>query len=185
MKPRIESVEVVSFRLKVPLSELERLADSERGRELGLALEYDGTELVLASASSDCALRFRPIGTEAMLSEINVARDEGGTFFERVLLTLAARFRGDLSLRVVWNDSERNTHGNWAEVKVSRGEAEGGAPAYASSSVSSGSGAAEQVESSEAESEPPVGSGEHEEIEELLAKARAHWDEYQRLKARK
>jgi hypothetical protein len=184
MKPRIESVEVISFRLKVPLGELERLAESERGRELGLTLEYDGTELVLACVATDCALRFRPIGTEAMLSEVSVVRDEAGFFFERVLIALAARFRGDLQLRVVWNDSERNTHGNWAEVKIVHGQPEGGSPVYAPSSISSGAEGAEQVESSEPDSEPPV-AGDEQEISELLAKARAHWDEYQRLKAAK
>jgi hypothetical protein len=182
MKPRIESLEALSFRLKVPLAELERLAESPRVRELGLSLEYDGTDLVLGGLLSDCALRFRPIGTEAMLSEINVARDEAGLFYEQVLLALAARFRGDLHLKVVWSDSERNTHGAWAEVKISRGVAEGGPPAYAPTTVTSGSAGAEQVEAAEPESEPTT-TPEEQEIQQLLDKARASWDEYQRLKA--
>jgi hypothetical protein len=184
MKPRIESLEALSFRLKVPLAELERLAESPRVRELGLALEYDGTDLLLGGPLTDCALRFRPIGPEAMLSEINVVRDEAGAFYERVLLPLAARFRGDLHLRVVWSDSELNTQGAWAEVKISRGVTEGDSQAYAPAAVASGSAGAEQMEAAEPESEPPT-TAEDPEIQELLARARASWDEYQRLKAGK
>lgn len=187
-KPRIETVEVVSFRLKVPLGDLEQLADTALGKQLGLALEYDGNELVLGCTLSDCALRFRPIGAEAMLSEVAIARDEGGGFFEGVLVPLAVRFRGDLHLRVVWNESERNTQGNWAELKITRGSVEEGEapPVYAPPPVSTGP-AGEQMEPSEpdTETEPRPLTPEEQEIRELLAKARASWDEYQRLKAGK
>jgi hypothetical protein len=183
-KPRIESVEAISFRLKVPLAELENLALTPRVKELGLTLEYDGTDLMLGGLLSDCSLRFRPIGTEAMLSEITLVRDEAGRFYERVLLALAARFHGDLHLRVVWSDSERNTEGAWAEVKISRGVAEGSSPAYSPGAVSSGTAGAEQVEAAEPESEAPV-TPEEQEIQELLNRARASWDEYQKLKAGK
>jgi hypothetical protein len=183
MKPRIESVEVLNFRLKVPLAELEQLADTAAGKQLGLTLEYDGNELVLGCGHSDSALRFRPIGAEAMLSEIAIARDEGGAFCQGVLLALATRFRGDLHLKVVWNEGERNTHGNWAEVKVARGVAEAGAPAYAPAGAASGP-TGEQIEPLEQDPEPPLTEQERE-LSELLTKARAYWDEYQRLKAGK
>jgi hypothetical protein len=185
MKPRIETVEVLSYRLKVPLTELEQLSDTDLGRELGLTLEYDGNELVLAASQADCAVRFRPIGAEAMLCEIAIARDEGGAFFEGVLLPLAARHRGDLHLRVVWNDGDRNTHGNWAEVKISHGMDESGRPLYAATLVGA---AGEQVEPPESEPERPLTpeeTAEQHEVERLLAKGRALWDQYQRAKAGK
>jgi hypothetical protein len=182
-KPRIENAEVVAFRLKVPLTDLERLAQTAGAKKLQLTLEYDGAELVLASGLSDSALRFRPIGTDAMLSELAIARDEGGAFFKSVVLALARKFRGDLHLRLVWNEGERNTHGNWEELKVSRGEIEDLAQPYAPATVSSGP-AGEQMDPGEPDPEPPL-TEEERELSELLARARTHWDEYQRLKAGK
>jgi hypothetical protein len=154
------------------------------GKQLGLALEYDGNELVLGCTLSDCSLRFRPIGSDAMLSEIAIVRDEAGSFFQGVLMPLAARFRGDLHVRVIWNESEKNTQGNWAEVKVSRGAAEDGPPAYAPPPVSSGPGG-EQVEPPEPPDPEAALSPEESEIRDLLEKAREHWNEYQRLKGAK
>src|ERR687887_322252 len=121
MAPRIENAEIVSFRLKVPRLELERLPNGALGEEQGLQLLNEDGEVTISSSESDSFLRFRPIGAEAMLTEIFLSRDPRGDFLLRVLGPLMVRFTGDLLARVIWNVPERNLNGDHSEVKITRG----------------------------------------------------------------
>ncbi len=199
MTPRIETAEILSFRLKIVPAALERLP-SELGQELNLTVEPDGAELVLSMEDSDSYLRFRPIGTEAMLTEIFLCNDDRGLFFQRVLGALMVRYGGDLHIRLTWNTPERNSHGDFAEVRINRGSTTypglantltslpppltGGAQRPGSAMAAGGQdGEAGPTAPEEAAALPP--SPQEKEVLELLAKAKAHWAEYQRLKSKK
>ncbi|MBI3183670.1 MAG: hypothetical protein HYZ28_16150 [Myxococcales bacterium] len=182
MIPRIETAEVLSFRLKVPPQELERLP-AELGAELGLCLEPDDGELLLCREEADSYLRFRPIGAEAMLTEIFLCNDERGVFFHRVLGALMVRHGGDLRIRLSWNTPERNSHGDYAEVRISRGATTypglaDGLPAV----PPAGEGGAQVAVQGDESLEGAAPSLE-KEVEEVLSRARAHWEEYLRLKS--
>lgn len=203
MAVRIDSVEVVSFRLKAPRLELERLPLSELGQEIGVQLQQEDGELLIALAEGDSFLRFRPIGAEAMLTEIFIHQDLNGDFLLRVLGPLMIRFAGDLELRVIWNIPERNAQGDHAEVKITRGmtdypglghvpttEAEARAEAGSSEAVSPRPGPAQRRPRNELrgggeELAPDVESPEEREVKELLEKARAQFQEYLRLRQKK
>lgn len=193
MSARIESAEVVSFRLKVPRLELERLPHGELGQELGLQLTSEDGELMVSAQDGESFLRFRPIGAEAMLSEVFLARDANGDFFLRVLGPLMVRFAGDLVARVIWNIPERNSQGDHAEVKITRGMTDypgiGHVP-LTEAEARAGAGHSPQPLRNElraggeelGEVEP---SPEEREVKELLARARSQYEEYLRLKAQK
>jgi len=186
MDPRIEIAEVVSFRLKLPLAELERLC-SERGAEVPLSLARGRGELVLEATRGDSSLRFRKSGQDAVLTEIAICNDEGGLFFQRVLGPLLVRFRGDCELRLVWNVAERNTHGHFAAVTVRQGQTNYpglSPPAQAlRSTLTAAHSSGQQAAVNPQESLPdPVDTKLEREVDDLLSKGRAWFAEYQRLK---
>jgi hypothetical protein len=188
VNPRIETAEILSFRLKVPPAELERLPDM-LGRELNLAIEDDGGELLVSMDDGDSYLRFRPIGTEAMLTEVFLCNDDRGLFFQRVLGALMVRFGGDLHIRLTWNTPDRNSHGDFAEVRISRGSTTYPGLANSLSALppahagASGGGAEveDAGEGGAGEEEAPL-SAQEKEIQEILGRARTYWDQYQRSK---
>ncbi|MHB8879015.1 MAG: hypothetical protein ACYC8T_35385, partial [Myxococcaceae bacterium] len=106
MPLRIETAEVLSYRLKVPAAELLRLPVLVSG-ELPLSVEDDDGETVVSVADADSYLRFKAIGPEAMLTEVFLCNDAGGLFFERVILALMVKHGGDLHARLVWSAPER------------------------------------------------------------------------------
>jgi len=190
MAARIEVAEVLSFRLKVPKTELEQLPRS-LGPELGVNVETEASELVVSMEPGDSYLRFRAIGPEAILTEVVVCNDERGLFFQRVLGPLMVRYQGDLSIRLTWSAHEKNTEGEYAEVKITRGQTKypGLAQPFLSlpPAVSSGAGA-EQSPQDEAHAAAEDEAGgtvapELLEVKKLLDRAKAQWAEYQRLKA--
>ena len=186
MTARIEIAEVVSFRLKLPLAELERLP-REVASELPLQLGRDRSEWLLEYG--DCALRFRPINGEAVLTEIAICNDDHGLFFQRVLGPLLVRFEGDCELRLVWNAPDRNTHGDFAAVTVRNGQTNYpglSAPAQAlRSALVSGSvpGAKAAPKNELAVVEEPIDEATLKEVDALLQKAREQFAEYQRRKS--
>jgi len=181
--PRIETAEILSFRLKVPPDELKRLPQ-QVGAELSVSLEHDGQEIVLSLEVGDSYLRFRSIGAEAMLTEIFLSNDERGAFFQQVLGPLMVRYAGDLQIRLTWNTPERNSHGDYAEVRISRGST-----TYPGLSNALGAlppaGGAEGVAALSDEAELDDLTPLEKEVHELLTRARSSWDEYQRLKDKK
>lgn len=190
MHTRIEIAEVVSFRLKLPQAELERLC-SEREGEVPLSLARDRAELVLEATRGDSSLRFRKSDQDAVLTEIAICNDEGGLFFQRVLGPLLVRFQGDCELRLVWNVAERNTHGDFAAVTVRQGQTNYpglSTPAQALRSAlaagHSGHPGAQQAAADPHLRPPdPVDLKLEREIDDLLARGRELFAEYQRLKA--
>jgi hypothetical protein len=202
MSARIEVAEVLSFRLKVPKAELERLA---QGASIpGIAVETEGSEWVVSVEEGDSILRFRTIGTEAVLTEVVLCNDEQGTFFTRVLGPLMVGHGGDLTARLTWNVAERNTEGDYSEVKIVRGRSTfPGLDSPIQTGVDSSSTAANVIPgTSSAPAENvmtaagPGGTGsevpgvheaqltpEQREVQAILERARGHWEEYQRLKA--
>ena len=191
MGPRIDSAEVVSFRLKVPRMELERLPQGELGQSLGLTLTPEDGELVLAAADGDSYLRFRPIGAEAMLTDIYLFRDVEGGFLLRVLGPLMIRFAGDLELRAVWSQPERNSEGDHAHVKITRGITDypglSRQPPAGTRTSAEGGASASPRNTLRAGGEDELGDRypEEREVKELLEKARAYYQEYLRLKNEK
>lgn len=182
MTPRIEIAEILSFKLKVPRADLEALPGNTAGLKLALAIEDN--DLLLSALDNDSSLRFRSIGTEVILTEIALQHDERGQFFQKVLGPLMVRFGGDLHARLSWNDMERNSHGDYAEVRISRGQTTyPGLSAAPLLSADASGGAVETTPSSEGEPPSPEPlTKDEQEIFRLLEKARAHWAEYQRLK---
>ncbi len=202
MGPRIEIAEVVSFRLKLPLTEVERLP-AVLARELQLTLERERGELLVSTREGDSSLRFRPVGHDAVLTEIAICNDENGQFFQRVLGPLMVRFEGDCELRLVWNAAERNTHGDFGAVTIRRGQTNHpglSRPAQAlrnalvqhsvgpGAQAAAGSGGGEDGRSPGPSAEvppPPTPEQlkEEAEIERLLIQGRELFAQYQRLKA--
>jgi hypothetical protein len=192
MAPRIDSAEIVTFRLKVPRLELDRLPNGALGEEQGLQLVNEDGELTLTSSETDSFLRFRPIGAEAILTEIFLSRDPRGDFLLRVLGPLMVRFAGDLVARVIWNVPERNVNGDHAEVKITRGMTDYPGLAQApvpESEARAGAGAGTALRNTlRAGGEQELGdgvSGEEREVRELLDKAKSQYEEYLRLKSHK
>lgn len=179
MQSRIEIAEVVSFRLKVGRKDLELLPE-ELAPELQLTLEEEGVEWILATEHGDCHLRFRTIGKDAVLTEIAICNDEGGLFFQKVLGALMVKFGGDLHARITWNQTEWNTHGDHAEVRIARGSTTW--PGLGRNEVLPSPEADAALGAKEPEDETPL-TPELREVAELLARAKHHWDEYQRMKA--
>jgi len=178
---RIETAEILSFRLKVPAVELPRLPVM-LSSELSLSVEDDEGETVLSVADSDSYLRFKAIGAEAMLTEVFLCNDVGGLFFERVLAALMVRHGGDLHARLVWSVADRNTKGDYAEIRIDKGKATQPSLAAAGAALA----ADEEEDPSALEVEGPEGRSALEvDVAESLARAKAHWAEYQRLKAKK
>jgi hypothetical protein len=93
VNPRIESAQILSYRLKVPPAELRQLPD-QVGKGLKLSVEVDGVELVVTVEEGDSYLRFKPIGHDAMLTEIFLSKDDQGLFFLRVVGPLSVRADG-------------------------------------------------------------------------------------------
>lgn len=215
MSARIEVGEVLSFRLKVPKAELERLAQRaptpvpDVGEAPGipglptLLVEHEGSEWVLSVEEGDSILRFRAIGTEAVLTEVVLCNDDQGLFFTRLLGPLMVKYGGDLSARLTWNIAERNTQGDFAEVKIVRGRSNlpelGTAqpapakatapttsatalPQSAGENVMSASGAGAGAGSEVPEVQEVQLTPEQREVQAILERARGHWEEYQRLK---
>jgi hypothetical protein len=180
MQSRIEIAEIVSFRLKVGRRDLERLPE-ELASELQLTLEEEGAEWVLAAEHGDCHLRFRTIGQDAVLTEIAICNDERGLFFQKVLGALMVKFGGDLHARLTWNVAEWNTHGDHAEIRIARGATT--YPGLGRNQVLPNPDSEHALGAKDpAEEEAPL-SPELREVADLLARAKLHWDEYQRLKA--
>lgn len=187
MGARIEVVEVLSFRLRVPRRALDKLP-AELKSELGLRLSpsEDGT-LLLGQEDEDSFLRFRLTGDAAELSEIAIANDEGGTFFQAVLGSLMVRFAGDLRVRLVFDPDGTESGEPWAEVRIEKGRTSypGLATQAAAANLShaashGGSVGPSDDEAAPDEDAPP--SPEEEELAQLLRKADSAWQEYQRLK---
>jgi hypothetical protein len=154
-----------------------------------VSVESDGTELIVSMADSDSYLRFRPIGSEAILTEIFLCNDDRGLFFERVLGALMVRHAGDLHLRITWNTPERNSQGEFAEVRIIRGATAypslaAGREEHRAESPSPGGSGGGSVTLEENIPEPPLSALE-KEVQELLDRAQRHWDEYQRLKKKR
>ncbi len=231
MSARIEVAEVLSFRLKVPKAELERLAQPGArapGAELGVSglpqvpnvsnvpnviVETEGSEWVVSVEEGDSILRFRTIGTEAVLTEVVLCNDERGLFFTRVLGPLMVNHGGDLSARLTWNVAERNTEGDFSEVKIVRGRSNfpglgspllslalgsasgaqsgpGGEASPAENVIAASGGGAPGGQGGELPGLPGVPglqdaqlTPEQREVQAILERARGHWEEYQRLKA--
>lgn len=192
MPARIEIAEVVSFQLKVPRGALDRLS-GELEPDLAVKLRPLGEELLLHLDEGDSYLRFRPVDRDAVLTEIAICNDDQGRFFHRVLGALMTEFEGDLEVRLVWNDSDRNVHGDHCEIHIRRGRSSEptlSRPAAALRNallVSTGQPGLEDPFSLEpkplAALEPST-PDEEQEIEALLARGRNQWAEYQRLKRR-
>ena len=183
MAPRIETAEVLSFRLQVPAGELLRLP-VVAAPELTLVIEDDEGETVVSVSDSDSYLRFRPVGDEAMLTEIFVCNVVGGLFFERVLAPLMVRFGGDLHALLVWGAADRGRQGEFSEVRIVKGRTPEPAASAAAPPGSPLAGLADEGDSAE-EDGPEAPAPLELEVQESLARARAHWAEYQRLKAKK
>lgn len=191
---RIDTVEVVSYRLKVPRLELERLPHGELGQELGLELLSKDGELLILGEGGNTFLRFRPMGAEAKLIEIFLVHDPNGDFFLRVLGPLMVRFAGDLVARLIWNVPERNVNGDHAEVRITRGMTDypglghvpmTGSEARAEASGTSAPPLRNEVRAGGEELEEAEPSPEADEVRELLARAKSQYEEYLRLKQKK
>jgi hypothetical protein len=186
MGARIETVEVLSYRLQLPRLALERLP-AELGSALAVRLEKDedGT-LVLEQPGQDSFLRFHLEGDAAELVEICVSQDPQGAFFQKVLGALMVRFQGDLRARVVFDPRESSSQEPWVEVSVERGRTTWPGLATQSAAVRLAHAAAEggsvgaSGEGGEPQEEPLT--AEEEELSRLLARAESEWQEYQRLK---
>lgn len=185
MSARIEFAEFVSFRLKVPEGAIERLVQGP-GSELSLELVRQGGEILLSQAGGDCFLLFRPAEGGLMLREVVVSNDLRGQFFQQVLGALMVEHEGDLEVRLVWNVPERNTQGEFAEVHIKRGVTSYPGLSSAARALRSSLQAAASAEpgaSTEGAGElEDVVSPEDQEIEQLLARAKADWEEYLRHK---
>lgn len=186
MGARIETVEVLSYRLQLPKLALERLP-AELGAALTVRLEKDedGT-LVLEQPGQDSFLRFHLEGDAAELVEICVSQDPQGAFFQKVLGALMVRFQGDLRARVVFDPRESTSEDPWVEVSIERGRTNWPGLATQSAAVRLAHAAAEggSVGASGEGGEPPEEplTAEEEELSRLLARAETEWQEYQRLK---
>lgn len=186
MGARIEVVEVLAFRLRVPRRALERLPlELEPEIALRLAPSEDGT-LLLGQEEEDSFLRFRLSGDAAELREIAIANDEGGTFFQTVLGALMVRFGGDLRARLVFASTGGGPDAPWAEVRIDKGRTNypGLATQSAASNLSHAAtqgGGLGRMDDESAVDDGPL-SAEDEELRLLLRKAAAAWQEYQRLK---
>lgn len=186
MGARIETVEVLSYRLQLPKLALERLP-AELGAALAVRLEKDedGT-LVLEQPGQDSFLRFHLEGDAAELVEICVSQDPQGAFFQKVLGALMVRFQGDLRARVVFDPRESTSEDPWVEVSIERGRTNWPGLATQSAAVRLAHAAAEggSVGASGEGGEPPEEplTAEEEELSRLLARAETEWQEYQRLK---
>jgi hypothetical protein len=176
--------EVLSFRLKVPRSEVERVVDYSGRHEVPVALTSEGAELVLSAVNGESLMRFRPIGRDAILTEIVVANDPLGLFFHRILGPLMLRFQGDLHARLTWNTAERNVNGDYTDVKITRGSTRypGLVNSIAQQPVEDA--AADALEDTQDLDDSDL-TTEEKEIRDLMLKAKAHWDEYVKLKARR
>lgn len=184
MAARIEFAEFVSFRLRVPEGALERLVQGQ-GSRLSLELVRQGGDVLLSQAGGDCFLLFRPADGGLMLREVVVSNDLGGLFFQQVLGALMVECEGDLEVRLVWNVPERNTQGEFAEVQIKRGVTAYPGLSSAARALRSSlqAASAEPGASTEGAGElEDVVSPEDQEIERLLARARADWEAYLRHK---
>jgi hypothetical protein len=187
MGSRIETVEVLSYRLELPRLALERLS-SELGKTLPVRLERDedGT-LVVEQEGQDSFLRFHVEGDAAELVEICIAQDVQGAFFQKVLGALMVRFHGDLRARLVLDPRESTADEPWVEVSIERGRTNWPGLATQSAAVrlahaaTEGGSVGASGEGGEQPPEEPL-TAEEEELSKLLAKADSEWQEYQRLK---
>lgn len=195
MPARIEIAEFLSFHLRIPKDALARLVLELKG-EVPLTLRHEDTELILELTGGDSFLRFRTSGEAANLSEACLCNDDRGLFYQRVLGGLLTRYAGDLHARLVWNDSDRNTHGAFAEVRVRAGKSNDPglsevAQSLRNTLVTAGKeGPGNGDPFSHEPAQLPFDAEalkkreqEEAEIEALLEKGRAAWAEYQRLKA--
>lgn len=176
VKARIETVEVLSFKLKLPkeaLLELPRRA----APELSVSVEDDDGELLVSADAADSYLRFRPVGDEVVLLEIFICNDDRGKFFERALGELMVRHGGELDALLTWNDVDRNAREELTKVRIAHGRTSYPSLVNVVSALQASAGG-EQL----AVDEPAPPPQQDPEIRELLEKARAHWEEYQRLK---
>jgi hypothetical protein len=185
MGARIEVVEVLSFRLRVPRRALERMpGELETELDLRLVSSEDGS-LLLGLDTEESYLRFRPTGDDAELIEIAIANDEGGAFFQAVLGALMVRFAGDLRVRLVFDPTFSEASDPWAEVHIEQGRTTypGLATQAAAANLSQAAteGGSVGPEEAEASDDAPL-SPEEEELSRLLRKAQDSWQEYQRLK---
>jgi hypothetical protein len=187
MRVRIEIAEVVSFRLTVPYAALEQ-APSDQASGIPLTLDQDGADVVLKQTDGDCALRFAPVGDELVLTEVLICNDEAGAFFSRVLSRLLADHAGDLEAKLVWSQASRNIHGTHATVVFRRGRVVPQPPSAPSpANVLRDAVVAAGDPHGELAGVPATSDQAHhadeEEVRRLLARAKEHWAEYQRLKA--
>jgi hypothetical protein len=181
MAPRIDKAEVVSFRLEVPREALERLPD-EVGA-LPILVEAQPGRRIQVSAAS-CRLAFVARDGLARLTEVELSNDERGLFFQRVLGPLVVQHQGDLHVKLVWNVAERNSHGDFAEVRIQRGVTTYPGLSHLKNVVEgkgAEEGAVEPVTLDPLETQPAV---EEDEIDRLLEEGRKYFEEYQRLKSK-
>jgi hypothetical protein len=185
--------EVISYRLRLSPRALERLVGELRN-ELPLMLEADERGLRISPEEGESFLRFRIRGEEAVLTEVCLANDEQGLFFQRVLGPLMVRYQGDLQARLVWSAAERNTQGAYAHVSIRQGSTTYPGLSRAASALrntlvaaSAGPGEAGSPFGAEAENAPPEEPSVDEEllaeVQRLLERGKADWEEYQRLKS--
>jgi hypothetical protein len=175
MPPRIETAEILSHRLMVPLTALGDLPDQVQA--LPLVVHTDGERFVRVSLG-ECRLAFVPEGQQARLTEVVLKDDERGLFFHKVLGPLVVRHGGDLHLRLTWNIPERNTHGAFAEVTILQG-----ATTYPGLSPASDAPARPSV-TPESDEQLQAARAEEDEVERLLEEGRRHFQEYLRLTGR-
>jgi len=193
MAPRIQFAEVLSFRLHVPIQALERLTHDLRN-ELPLTVVEDTNGIKLSHEDAESFLRFRPRAEDAVLVEVVLSNDEQGLFFQRVVQTLLAQYQGDLQAKLVWDTKEKNTQGTHALVNVRRGVMQSSGSARATTAlrntlVAAGDGGEGEGDPFDnragQESLPSADEDLLSEVEKLLARGKAHWDEYQKLKGGK
>ena len=182
MPDRIELADIISFRLRVPDGVLERLVE-ELKPELSLELVRQGVDVLLSQVGASCFLLFRPVEGGLVLREVVISQDVHGLFFQQVLGVLMVEHGGDLEARLEWNvpRQEERTH-----VSIERGVTSYPGLSAAVQALRSSLQAAPDPGGAAATAGEAVEelSPEDKELERLLERARASWEEYLRLKSR-
>lgn len=182
--PRIEQAEILSSRLVVPLTALDRLREA---CPLPLSLSRDERGLTLTHER--CALSFRRDGEQALLSEARIQADPRGAFFRDVLCALMTAHGGDLHAKLAWRVPDQEDTLGSAEVRIRRGRAETTLTPALRATVNNlraaavplfPEGQAAEAEALEADDAAP--SETDAKVSELLDTARKHYAEYLRLR---
>ena len=153
----------------------------------------------IAVTAGECLLRFRPQAARAVLTEVRIQSDEGGLFFQRVLGPLMVAHGGSLHARLAWDVPERNSHGDFAEVLIQKGQTTYPGLLLMKNVMAPHAAALADDGTSPFEGDAPTAEGapeeplpeslvrelraEQAEIDRLLEEGRRFFAEYQRLKA--